>query len=554
MTATEMTARTRPPVILVVDDDAQVLDAVATDVRARYGAVYRVVASSSGQAALRSVEQLTRSGAEVAVVVTDQRMPGMSGTELLIEAKRLQPHLCSVLLTAYADTDAAISAINEVSLDHYVLKPWDPPEEHLYPVLDELVEQWTATRPRPESALRVVGDRWSASSHRVRDFLARNQVPFRWIDVDHPDAAPLLRAADGPRRLPVVLLPDGRALADPTLAEVGTALDLSPRPEVDFHDLVVIGAGPAGLAAAVYGASEGLSTAVVEAEAPGGQAGTSSRIENYLGFPSGVTGAELSRRALAQARRFGATVSAPQRVVALRSADPYRVVVLDDGSELHCSAVIIATGVQYRQLDATGVEELTGRGVYYGAASTEAAAMAGSRVVVVGGANSAGQAALNLARYADEVVVVVRGASLEARMSSYLCDRIAVSASISVRLQSHVSAVAGVDHLQQVTLAHQDGSVEELEAGGMFVFIGGMPLTGWLGHEVVTDDHGFVVTGSRLRPDRWSLDRDPFLLETSLPGVFAVGDVRSGSVKRVASAVGEGSVAVQFVHEVLRGG
>lgn len=543
--------QSQPPALLVVDDDEQVLDAVTSDVRGRYGSAYRVVSASSGEAALQQVEQLTRRGLQLALVLTDQRMPGLTGTELLIRAKELQPRLRSVLLTAYADTGAAIQAINEVSLDQYVMKPWDPPEEHLFPVLDELLEEWHATRPRPEAGLRAVGDRWSAGSHRLRDFLARNQVPFRWVDVDHPDAGPML-ASVGRSRLPVLLLEDGRALVDPTPAEVSEALDLSTRPEVDFHDLVVIGAGPAGLAAAVYAASEGLSTVVVEAEAPGGQAGSSSRIENYLGFPAGVSGSELSRRALAQARRFGAHVVSPQRVVGLRAEDPYRVVRLEDGSELHCAAVIVATGVQYRRLDAPGVTELTGRGVYYGAASTEASAMTGGRVVVVGGANSAGQAALNLARFADEVVILLRGDSLRARMSSYLCDRIQDSVNIEVRTGMQVSAAVGGERLEQVHLTGPEGE-EKLDARGMFVFIGGMPHTEWLGQEVATDDHGFVLTGPRLRPDRWGLERDPYLLETSMPGVFAVGDVRATSVKRVASAVGEGSVAVQFVHQVLAG-
>ncbi|WP_153394978.1 FAD-dependent oxidoreductase [Ornithinicoccus halotolerans] len=544
--------RAQPAAILVVDDDEQVLDAVVSDVRRRYGATYRVLASSSAAHALAQAERLTRRGAPVALVVTDQRMPGMTGTELLVQLKSLQPHLKSVLLTAYADTDAAIAAINDVSLDQYVMKPWDPPEEHLFPVLDELLEEWTATRPRREAGLRAVGERWSASSHRMRDFLARNQVPFRWIDVDHPDAAPLVTAAGKGARLPLLLLEDGRVLTDPEPAQVSEVLGLSSRPEVDFCDLVVIGAGPAGLAAAVYAASEGLSTVVVEAEAPGGQAGASSRIENYLGFPAGVSGSELSRRALAQARRFGAGVISPHRVVTLRAEDPYRVVRLDDGNELHCTSAIIATGVQYRQLEAPGVADLTGRGVYYGAASTEAAAMAGGRVVIVGGANSAGQAALNLARFAEEVVVVIRGAGLRERMSSYLCDRIEASDNITVRTGARVAEVTGTHRLETVLVEGPDRT-EPLSAHGMFIFIGGRPLTSWLGQSVATDRDGFVLTGARLRPDRWGLERDPFLLETSLPGVFAVGDVRAASVKRVASAVGEGSVAVQFVHQVLAG-
>jgi thioredoxin reductase (NADPH) len=510
------------------------------------------VTAGSGAAALTAIERLTRRGTPLALVVADQRMPGMTGTALLVAAKRVQPHLRSVLLTAYADTDAAITAINDVDLDHYIVKPWDPPQERLYPVLDELLAEWQATRPRPDAGLRVIGERWSAASHRLRDFLARNQVPFRWLDVDHRDAGPLLAASGADVRLPVLLLEDGQVVSDPSPVEVATRLGLSSRREVDFHDLVVIGAGPAGLAAAVYGASEGLSTAVVEAEAPGGQAALSSRIENYLGFPSGISGSELARRALAQARRFGTDVIAPHRAVGIRAQDPYRVIILDDGSELHCASIVLATGVQYRRLDVPGLDALTGAGVYYGAASTEAAAMTGARVIVVGGANSAGQAALHLTTFADEVVVVIRAASLAARMSRYLVDRIEATDAITVRTSSQVAGVSGSQRLAKVDIEDADGMRETVDAAGMFVFIGAQPRTGWLGDAVVTDARGYVVTGPQLK-DRWSRDRDPFLLESSQPGVFAVGDVRATSVKRVASAVGEGSVAVQFVHEVLRG-
>lgn len=542
-----------PPAIVAVDDDPQVIDAVATDLRTRYGDTHRVVTAGSGAAALDVIERLTSRGGQVAVLVADQRMPGMEGTELLVAAKRLQPHLRSVLLTAYADTDAAIAAINDVSLDHYILKPWDPPEERLYPVIDELVEEWQATRPRPTAGLRLVGDRWSAASHRLRDYLARNQLPFRWLEADDADADPLLAAAGDDARLPLLVLDDGEVLADPDLPAVATALDLATRPEVDFHDLVVVGAGPAGLAAAVYGASEGLATVVVEAEAPGGQAGLSASIENYLGFPSGVSGSELARRALAQARRFGAHVVAPHRAIGLREEHQYRVVELDDGTELHCATVIVATGVAYRRLDAPGVAELTGAGIYYGAASTEAAAMEGGRVVVVGGANSAGQGALNLARFASDVVIAVRADRLDARMSRYLVERVEATPNITVRTSTTVAAALGDGRLQRVRLRHAGGDTSHLDVVGMFVFIGGVPQTRWLSTRVARDDHGFVLTGPALQPRRWTLDRDPFLLETSLPGVFAVGDVRAQSMKRVASAVGDGSVAVQFVHQVLRG-
>lgn len=548
----EPTRIDRPPVVLSIDDDPAVLHAVVTDLRSRYGQRYRVMGATSGEDAIEIVEHLTRRGDELALVVCDQRMPGMAGTDVLIAAKHLQPALRCVLLTAYADTDAAIAAINEVGLDHYITKPWDPPDERLYPVTDELLEEWHATRPRVDAGIRAVGDRWSAASHRLRDVLARNLVPFRWVDVDTADAEPLLVAADG-ARLPLLVLEDGRVLSDPDRSTVAAALGIAEQPGVEVYDLVVVGAGPSGLAAAVYAGSEGLRSVVVEAEAPGGQAALSSRIENYLGFPSGISGSELTRRALAQTRRFGVSVVAPRRAVGLRRADPYRIVELDDGRELHSSSVVVASGVQYRRLEAAGVDELTGAGVYYGAASTEAAGMQDQRVLVVGGANSAGQAAMHLARFASEVQVLIRGGSLRERMSSYLADRLEAEPSILVRTGTRVVATEGDGRLEHVRLAGPDGTTSDVEAAGLFVFIGAQPRTSWLGEQVVTDASGFVVTGPDLASDRWPLERDPHLLETSVPGVFAVGDVRAASIKRVASAVGEGSVAVQFVHEVLRG-
>ncbi|MFW6091060.1 MAG: FAD-dependent oxidoreductase [Actinomycetota bacterium] len=541
------------PLILSVDDDPPVLDAVVGDLRSRYGASYRVLGAASGADALELLERATRRGDQVAAIVADQRMPGQSGTELLAAAKRLQPLLRSVLLTAYADTDAAIAAINEVSLDHYIMKPWDPPEEHLYPVLDDLLEEWQANRPPPETGLRLVGERWSAASHRLREYLARNLVRFRWLDVERPETQAVLAAVGTGNALPLLLLEDGRVLADPNLDEVAELLHLTGRPEVDFYDLVVVGAGPAGLAAAVYGGSEGLRTLVVEAEAPGGQAGLSSRIENYLGFHRGVSGSELTRRALAQARRFGSVVVSPRRAIRLGNAHPHHVLELDDGRELYCGAVILATGVQYRRLEAAGADRLTGAGVYYGAGAFEADAWKGERVVVVGGANSAGQAAIHLSQTAAEVVMVVRAAGLGDRMSHYLIDRIERTPAIVTRTGTEVTAARGADRLMSVCLRGPGGSVEELDAAGMFVFIGARPRTDWLEAQIVRDEHGYVLTGPALRPGYWSLDRDPFLLETSRPGVFAVGDVRSTSTKRVASAVGEGSAAVQFVHAVLRG-
>ncbi len=543
----------RLPLILSVDDDPPVLEAVVADLRNRYGQSYRVVGAKSGEEAMELLEHWTRRGDQVAVIVADQRMPGQSGTELLAAAKRLQPLLRSVLLTAYADTDAAIAAINEVSLDHYIMKPWDPPTEHLYPVVDELLEEWHANRPPAETGLRLIGERWSAASHRLREYLSKNLVRFRWLDVERPETKAVLAAVRSGSTLPLLLLEDGEVLADPTPAEVAERLGLTGRPEVDFYDLVVVGAGPAGLAAALYGGSEGLRTLVIEAEAPGGQAGLSSRIENYLGFPGGVSGSELTRRALAQARRFGSVVVSPRRAVGLLDASPHHALELDDGRRLFCGAVILATGVQYRRLEAAGADELTGAGVYYGAGAFEPDAWAGERVVVIGGANSAGQAAIHLSQSAAEVVVVVRAASLGERMSHYLVDRIERTKAIVTRTGTRVVAVRGPDRLTSVSLSGPDGAIEDLDAAGMFVFIGARPRTDWLEGQVVRDEHGFIVTGPALKPGYWSLDRDPFLLETSRPGVFAVGDVRSSSTKRVASAVGEGSAAVQFVHAVLRG-
>jgi thioredoxin reductase (NADPH) len=541
----------RSPLVLAVDDDVPVLDAVVADLRSRYGDRFRIAAAGSGADAVELLERAARRGDAVALVVADQRMPEVAGTDVLAVARRLHPRARAVLLTAYADTDAAITAINDISLDHYILKPWDPPEERLYPVIDELLEEWEATRPPLEPPVRVVGERWSAASHRLRDFLGRNLVPFGWIDVGRPEAARLLAAA-GTTTLPLVVLEDGRTLPDPSIQELARTLALGVTSPVDFHDLVIVGAGPAGLAAAVYGSSEGLSTIVVEAEAPGGQAGSSSRIENYLGFPAGVAGSELARRALAQARRFGATVATPRRAVRVSRDDPYRVVELDDGGVLHAGAVVLATGVQYQHLDVPGSDGFVGAGLYYGAATTEAAATTGERVVIVGGANSAGQAALHIARFAAEVLVVVRGPSLAAKMSSYLVERIEASDRISTRVTTTVEELRGDEHVERVVL-RGPGGAEEVDVSSVFVFIGARPRTSWLDGSVVTDPAGFVVTGPDLPADRWPLERDPYLLESSVPGVFAVGDVRASSVKRVASAVGEGSVAVQFVHQVLAG-
>ena len=551
--------RAARPVILTVDDDPEVLRSVERDLKRHYAVDYRVLRAGSGSSALDALRQLKRRDQPVAMVVADQRMPGMSGVELLAEAKTLFPRARSVLLTAYADTDAAIEAINRVRLDYYVLKPWDPPEERLYPVLDDLLEDWRAFYKPAFEGVRVVGHRWSADGHRLRDFLARNLVPYQWLDVESNDEAVRLLAAsapeDGDGGLPAVVLSDGTVLRTPSNLEVAQRIGLRTTAHARFFDVLIVGGGPAGLAAAVYAASEGLTTALVEREAPGGQAGQSSLIENYLGFPQGLSGSDLARRALTQARRFGAEILTPQEVTALELKGPLRVLKLTDGTTLSCEALVLGTGVSYRRLDVPGAERLTGSGVYYGAAFSEASACTGQDVLVVGGANSAGQAAIFFSRFAGHVTMVVRAPSLANAMSQYLVDQIAATPNIEVRLRSAVDAVHGEHSLESVRLRHLDtGEHETRAAGGLFVFIGAEPRTDWLEGVVARDQRGFLLTGADVPPSRWPEERDPYLLETCVPGVFAVGDVRASSVKRVASAVGEGSIAIQFVHSYLNRG
>ena len=545
-------ARTQKPAILAVDDDPQVLASVARDLRRQYGERFRVVRAPDGETALSVLEQLTLAADPLALIVADQRMPGMTGIELLTEARTFAPDARAVLLTAYADTDAAIAAINEVHLDHYVLKPWDPPEERLYPVLDELLDDWEAGFHPPFEGVRVVGDRWSPEAHRVRDFLARNLVPFRWLDVErNAEDAEALRAAAGVDGLPLVVLADGTPHVAPSNRQLGEAVGLHATSATTTFDLLVVGAGPAGLAAAVYGASEGLDTGVVERVAPGGQAGSSSRIENYLGFPAGVSGADLARRALDQARRLGAEILTPTNVVGLTSHDTYRLVGLEDGSTLAATAVIVASGVAYRTLDIPGAAALVGSGIFYGASMHEARSYEGEDVVVVGGANSAGQAALHLARFARRVTLLVRSEALDG-MSAYLVHQVGQTPSIDVQLGTVLRGVGGDGHLEHVEVADSAGTRDRLSATGMFVFIGARPYTDWLQGAVARDDDGFVLVGPDLARGRhWKEARDPLPLETSLPGVFAAGDVRSRSVKRVASAVGDGSIAVHLVHQYL---
>ena len=540
------------PVILAVDDDPQVLGAVSRDLRRRYGEKYRILRSDSGAGALEALEELRERELPVALFLVDQRMPSMNGVDFLFRALPLFPEARRALLTAYADTEAAIRAINEVSIDHYLLKPWDPPEEQLYPVLDDLLDEWQAGYRPPFSGVRIVGHRWSPEAHRLKEFLARHQVPYRWINVEEePDS---VAEAEREGRLPLVILEDGSRLAAPAVGELAERLGLKRQASASHYDLVIVGGGPAGLAAAVYGASEGLRTVMVEREAPGGQAGMSSRIENYLGFPVGLSGADLTRRAVAQARRFGVEILSPQEATGLRARGPYRVVDLTDGGELGCHALLLAMGVQWRHLDVPGARRLTGAGVYYGAGRTEAIECKDEEVYIIGGANSAGQAAMHFSGYARRVVLLVRGSSLEAKMSQYLVDQIRETENIEVALATWVQEVHGKKNLEAITLGTAAGDRRRVEANSLFIFIGAVPRTEWLGDSVRRDGRGFIVTGGELGeggPEGWPLDRDPFLLETSIPGVFAVGDVRAGSVKRVASGVGEGGVAVQFVHRYL---
>ena len=548
------------PAILTVDDDPRVSAAISRDLRNRYGSEYRVVPVTSGEEALGVLTTLALRGQQVAMIASDQRMPEMTGIQMLERARTQAPEAKQLLLTAYADTEVAIKAINEIGLDYYLLKPWDPPEERLYPVIDDLLEEWRGAHPEETSDLRVIGHRWSERSHEIKTFLARNHVPYRWLDVerdkDEADRLTGLAQAD-PAQLPLVLVPDGEPLLSPSALDVADALGLHTKAEQPLYDVCIVGAGPAGLAAAVYAASEGLSTVIVEHQAPGGQAGQSASIENYLGFPKGLSGADLTHRAVTQASRFGAEMVLARDVVGLQTRGPVRAVVLDGAGDLESKAVIVATGVSYRRLDADGVEELTGRGVYYGADARDASQCEGDDVYIVGAANSAGQAALNLAKHAKRVVMVVRGDSLERTMSRYLIERITQAPNIDVRFHSEVVACRGDGHLEELTVVNRCAEVEDrVRTSWLFAFIGASPRTEWLGSEVVRDERGYVVTGGDLQHPAhtgagWPLSRSPYVLETSVPGVFAAGDVRLDSMKRVASAVGEGAMSVYLVHRYL---
>jgi thioredoxin reductase (NADPH) len=544
------------PTILSVDDDPQVSAALTRDLKRRYGSEYRVVSATSAAQALELLRSLALRTDPVALIVSDQRMPQMTGIELLGESEQLAPQAKRLLLTAYADTDVAIAAINDIGLDYYLLKPWDPPEDRLFPVTDDLLGDWRRAHPEVTDDIQVVGDRWSDLTHQLKTFLARNHVPYRWYDVERDDEGGRLFALAGGLRadLPLVLVPDREPLRAPTIREAAGALGLHIEAERPLYDVCIVGGGPAGLAAGVYAASEGLSTVIVEREAPGGQAGQSSSIENYLGFPKGLSGSDLAQRALAQVSRFGAELVLAREVVGLEERGTVRAVLFEGGGEIEARSVVVSTGVSYRRLEATGMERLQGKGVYYGANAAEAGQTAGDQVYVVGGANSAGQAALNFARHAEQVTLVVRGPDLLATMSTYLVDRISAAANITLRCGTEVVAADGDTHLERLTLSERgSGRREEVEASWLFAFIGASPRTDWLGGSVARDTHGFLLTGSEVAGSgtKWSLARAPFALETSLPGVFAAGDVRLESMKRVASAVGEGAMSIYLVHRYL---
>jgi len=550
------------PAILSVDDEPEVLRAVERDLRRKYGKDYRVLGTDSGSAAVDLLHQLKTRGESVALLLCDQRMPSMSGLEVLGQSMQIFPQAKRALLTAYADTNAAIAAINTAKVHYYLLKPWDPPEEKLYPVLDDLLEDWQADYRAPYSGLRVLGTRWSPTSHQLKDFLGRNQVPYQWTDVEvavpDKEIQELIPGVDlKSASLPVVVLPGGAVLSNPPVEELAARIGLRTRAETDFYDFVIVGGGPAGLAAAVYGASEGLKTLLVERSAPGGQAGMSSRIENYLGFPSGLTGGDLARRAFTQAKRFGAEILSPQEAVGLRVDGPYRFVKLRDGSEISCHALLIASGLSWRRLEVPGIESLQEAGVYYGAAMTEAQLCKGEDVYVVGGANSAGQAAVYFSQFAKTVTILVRADSLAKGMSQYLIDQIGQIGNIRVETQSEVVEVHGNGHLEAVTIANRETEeTRRVPTPALFIFIGAVPCTAWLRGKLPMDERGYLLTGSWLPKDGdrvrgWKEERDPFIFESVIPGVFAAGDTRHSSIKRVASAVGEGSITVQMVHQYL---
>ncbi len=547
----------KKPIILAVDDDAQVLAAIARDLRQEFSKDYRILRVNSGPEALATIKELHDKEEPLALILADQRMPELEGVELLTASREFFPEAKRVLLTAYADTEAAIRAINSARLDHYLMKPWDPPEQLLYPTLHDLLAAWQATHKPKYDGLRLIGFQWSPRSHELKDFLSGYLVGYQWLDFETNAEGRKLLAAKGyeASQLPVVLFPDGSALANPTPAAIGSQLGITQQASQAMYDVVVVGAGPSGLAAAVYGASEGLKTLIIERMTPGGQAGSSSRIENYLGFPTGLSGAELAHRAWAQAVRLGAEFLAPQEVIRLCLQDGYKVLTLGDGTEISTRAVVLTTGVSYRTLDVPGMDRLSGAGVYYGAARTEARSCDEQDVYIVGGGNSAGQAAMYLATYARRVFIVIRGADLAASMSAYLIEQIRTTPNIEILSHAQVKEVCGQDHLEAV-MVDVSGSVEKRPARALFVFIGAKPSTEWIRDQVLCDAKGFLLTGRDLVADPryaqvWKKDREPYLLETCAPGIFAAGDSRAGAMARIASAVGEGSMAIKFVHQYL---
>ncbi len=548
------------PVIVIVDDEPHVLNSIERDLRQHYRDAYRLIKAGGGQEALEATRSLKQRNAQIALFLVDQRMPRMSGTEFLIEGRKLYPDAAKVLLTAYADTEAAITSINQVELDFYLMKPWDPPEQNLYPVLDDLLDEWKERAEIPFDGIRVAGALWSAKSHDVKDFLASNRIPYQWLDIERSaEARVLVESVDNPRNLlPVVFFPDGEILLAPDNPLLARQCGLRTEASASYYDLIIIGAGPAGLGAAVYGASEGLKTLLIDKHAPGGQAGTSSRIENYLGFPKGISGSDLAGRAIAQARRLGAEMLSAQEAVGVRTEEPYHIVLLSDGTEITCKALLLASGVTVRRLDAPGAEGLTGAGVYYGAAVTEAAHYKGEHIFVVGGANSAGQGAMFFSRYASKVTMLVRGPSLALEMSQYLINQIEETENIEVCTHTDVIELHGEQRLEKLTLRNNEtGETETTPAAALFIFIGAVPHTEMVGNLIKRNQAGFVLTGPDIfegngKRSGWPLKRDPYLLETSVPGIFAAGDVRHGAVRRVASAVGQGAIAVTLVHQYLK--
>jgi thioredoxin reductase (NADPH) len=549
------------PVLLTVDDDPDVLQAVERDLRSRYSERFRILRASSANEALDTLNRLKSRNDAVALLLADQRMPELDGVGFLSQATDLFPSAKRALLTAYADTNAAIEAINSARVHYFLLKPWDPPDQNLYPALDDMLNEWMDSYRPPYEGIQLFGTRWSPKAYELRMFLAQNHLPYQWVDVEQTgaqDSYPALKRADGtPETLPLIVYSDGSKVSEPTTAAIAQKMGLRTHSDVEFYDLAIIGGGPAGLAAAVYGASEGLRTVMIEREAPGGQAGLSSRIENYLGFPAGLSGRDLARRAVVQAQRFGVEILAPQEARSVRIEGPYRIIEMADGSRISCHALLLATGVQWRNLGVPGEERLRGAGVYYGGGMTEAITCKGETVYVVGGANSAGQAAINFAAYAEKVVMLIRRESLAATMSQYLIDQIKKTPSIEIWPNTEISEVHGKEHLEEISvLCSTSNTTQRVPAKSLYIFIGALPRTDWLGDLVLRDERGFILSGQDLvregkRPHGWPLDRDPSLLETNVPGIFVVGDVRHGSVKRVASGVGEGAVAIQFVHQYL---